>query len=338
MNREQVVRLGVAVSRLAPVAARRLRRRWGGWEAAAAAADHPEVPERWKDALRGAEAAGRRAAAAAAAAGARLLWRGGPDWPPALEGLSDPPEVLFVRGRAAALAEPSVAVVGTRECTVAGADLAAELACRLAESGLGVVSGMARGIDTAAHRGALRGGGDTIAVLGCGPDVPYPPENADLLRTLAAEGAVVSEFAPGVEPRPSFFPRRNRILAALADAVIVVEARLRSGALVTARHALDQGKEILVVPGWPAHPLAAGPLALLRDGARAVRHADDVLEDLGGIAGGPRPSPGEREAREAVEAGAGTPAELAASLGIPEAEARERLARLELLGHGAAGG
>jgi len=264
----------------------------------------------------------------------RILFRGEPAWPGRLECLTDPPEVIFVRGQLGLAEDPAVAIVGTRECTQEGAELSHRLAERLAEAGISVVSGLARGIDTAAHRGALAAGGDTLAVLGCGADVVYPSENRDLQERLAREGALVSEFAPGSAPRPQHFPRRNRILAALASAVVVLEARLRSGALVTARHALDQGKEIFVVPGWPGSPLAAGPLALLRDGARPVRHADDLLEDLGGISGGPPPVPGEAEARRAAAAGARTPAALASALGIGETEARDRLALLELLGTG----
>jgi DNA processing protein len=168
--------------------------------------------------------------------------------------------------------------------------------------------------------------------LGCGVDVAYPEENAALLERVAEAGAVVSELPPGTAPRPWHFPRRNRLLAALSEAVVVVEARLRSGALVTARLALDLGKEVFVVPGWPASPLSSGPLALLRDGARAIRSADDLLEDLGGIAASPSSLPAHGDALDALRAGVGSAEGLARALGIGPEEARERWAALELLG------
>ena len=149
---------------------------------------------------------------------------------------------------------------------------------------------------------------------------------------MALAGAVVSEHAPGAEPRSWHFPRRNRLLAALSEAVVVVEARLRSGALVTARLALDLGKEVFVVPGWPASPLSAGPLALLRDGARAVRSAEDVLEDLGGTFGAPRPIRESGQVLDAIREGATSPDDLARALALDPGEARERWAALELLG------
>ena len=266
------------------------------------------------------------------AAGVRTIQRGEPGWPSAFETLPDPPRAIFVRGDPALLEARGVAIVGTRECSSEGWEWTHTAAGRLAEEGLVVVSGMARGIDAAAHRGSLDASGDTIAVLGCGVDVAYPEENAELMDRVAVSGAVVSEHPPGTQPRPWNFPRRNRLLAALSEAIIVVEARLRSGALVTARLALDLGKEVFVVPGWPASPLSAGPLALLRDGARAVRSAEDVLEDLGGFFATPRPIRESGQALDAIREGAASPEDLARALALDAGEAREKWAALELLG------
>ncbi len=253
-------------------------------------------------------------------------------WPRALEARADAPSTLFVRGDERLLSARSVAIVGTRECSGDGWDWTHRAAGRLAEQGWVVLSGLARGIDAAAHLGAMDAGGETVAVLGCGVDVAYPAENAALLERVAAEGAVISELPLGAEPRPWNFPRRNRLIAALAQAVVVVEARVRSGALVTARLALELGKEIFVVPGWPGSPLSDGPLALLRDGARAIRSAEDLMEDLAGL-GTSAPGAEHAESLGAVRGGASTPAELAAQLGITAEEAREQWAALELQGH-----
>ena len=262
----------------------------------------------------------------------RRILLDGPGWPRHLGALRDPPAELWVRGDAALPDSRAIAIVGTRECSPEGRDWTHRAAARLAEDGLVVVSGLARGIDAAAHRGALEAGGDTVAVLGCGVDIAYPPENADLQERIAARGTLVSEHPPGTCPRPWSFPRRNRIIAALADAIVVVEARVRSGALITARLGLEMGREVFVVPGFPDSPLSAGPLALLRDGARAVRSAEDVLEDLGGISGEPLPAPEHVAALNAVQEGAAGPADLARALALDPEEARERWATLELLG------
>jgi DNA processing protein len=341
MNRDDLVRVGVAVGKdVGPVGARRARDEAGGWAAAEAGAERlakvltPAVSR----ALVGAARRGERVCRACAETGVRILFRGDPDWPPALECLTDVPEVLFLRGRVQVLRERGVAIVGTRECSASGADLTRDLGSRLAAEGWVVVSGLARGIDASAHLGALDAGGDTIAVLGCGPDLHYPEENRALQEAIARDGLLVSEFAPGAPPVKGHFPRRNRILAALVHAVVVVESRLRSGAHVTTRHALDQGKEVFVVPGWPTSPVSAGPLALLRDGARPIRHAADLLEDLGGISGGPAAGPEEIRALDVLREGASRPDELARELGIDLEDARERLARLELLGLHTPGG
>ncbi|MGQ0722442.1 MAG: DNA-processing protein DprA [Candidatus Eiseniibacteriota bacterium] len=334
MNRRERIRIGVAVaSGLGPVAARRVCEQFGGWEEAVAAAREGLVEgAAARIAVAGAEERGEQVARDCARLGLTVLFLASAEWPAKLACLTDPPEVLFCRGRLGLLAERAVGVVGSRETSAAGADLAARLAERLAEEGWAVVSGLARGIDACAHRGALSAGGDTIAVLGCGPDVAYPPENEALLARIAEQGLVVSEFAPGTPPRAAQFPRRNRVLAGLADAVVVVESRLRSGALVTAKYALDQGKELYAVPGWPSAALSQGPLQLLRQGAHLIRDADDLIEDLGGIPGGPRPGRDELEVLAAVRDGAETEAALARRLGVSREAARERLARLELLG------
>lgn len=262
----------------------------------------------------------------------RVLRRGAEAWPARLDALSDAPDPLYARGDLRLLQGRAVALVGTRECSPEGAEWVYGVAGRLAQEGFVVVSGLARGIDAAAHRGALDAGGDTVAVLGVGVDVSYPPQNAELQERVAAEGLLLSELPEGTGPAPWNFPRRNRILAALAEAVVVVESRQRSGALITARHALDLGRDVYVVPGWPSSPLSAGPLALLRDGARPVRHAEDLLEDLGGISGGPPVPDLPAETARALESGAEDPESLALALGIPLAEAREQWAALELLG------
>jgi DNA processing protein len=334
MTRGECIRIGVAVAPgIGPVQARRIRDRFGGWEEAALAASAGGIEDAsTREGFAGAAERGEKVARQCERLGIAVLLLEGAGWPERLVCLTDAPEVLFCRGRLGLLAERAVGVVGSRECSAAGADLAVRLGTRLAEEGWAVVSGLARGIDAGAHRGALAAGGDTVAVLGCGPDVAYPPENGALLGRIAEEGLVVSEFAPGAPPRPERFPRRNRVLAGLADAVVVMECRLRSGALVTAKYALEQGKELYAVPGWPSDALAQGPLQLLRQGARLIRDAEDLLEDLGGIPGGPRAGQDDVAALDALRGGAGEERALAAALGISPEAAREHLARLELLG------
>jgi DNA processing protein len=213
--------------------------------------------------------------------GVRVVGRDEPDYPDWLRRIYDPPMVLYVQGRLEPGEGPlSIAIVGSRAASPYGAVLARSMARELAAAGLTVVSGLARGIDSAAHQGALDGGGRTVAVLGSGIDRLYPAENGRLARAVAGSGAVVSEFPLGTEPRPGHFPRRNRIIAGWGRAVVVVEAAQRSGALVTARCGLDEGREVMAVPGHPSSPASAGANALIRDGARLVRHAADVAEEL----------------------------------------------------------
>jgi len=216
------------------------------------------------------------------ALGVRIVGRDEPDYPPWLRRVYAPPPVLWVRGAlVAGEGERAVAVVGSRAATGLGLAFARTLARDLAALGLTVVSGLARGIDTAAHRGALDGRGRTVAVLGSGLDRLYPAENAALAEAVAREGALVSEFPLETGPWKGNFPRRNRVIAGWARAVVVVEAGRRSGALSTARAALDEGREVMAVPGHPAQPAAEGTNSLLRDGAALVRGAPDVLAELG---------------------------------------------------------
>ena len=214
----------------------------------------------------------------------RIRWvaRGAPGYPARLRRIHDPPPGLFVRGAAALtlLDAPCVAVVGARACSAYGASVAAELARGLARAGVVVVSGLARGIDGAAHRGALDTG-TTVAVLGCGIDRDYPRAHRSLAASIAERGLIVSEYPPGVEPMPWRFPARNRIVAGLCDATVVVEARERSGALITADLALDEGREVLAVPGEITSLLAKGTNHLLRLGAIPVTCLGDVLAVVG---------------------------------------------------------
>ena len=210
----------------------------------------------------------------------RRIRRKDPAYPSLLAAIHDPPAQLFLRGSAAVsvLSEPALAVVGARACSSYGRSVARSLARELAGAGLVVVSGMARGIDGEAHRGALDAGGRTVAVLGCGIDRYYPAAHAELARRIGEHGLVLSEYEPGIEPAPWRFPARNRIIAGLCAATVVVEARERSGALITADFALEEGRDVLAVPGEITSLLSAGSNALLRLGAVPVTCAEDVLE------------------------------------------------------------
>lgn len=209
--------------------------------------------------------------------------RGRKGYPPLLASIPDPPATVWLRGQAPAalLAEPAVAIVGARACSSYGRAVARRLGRELAAAGLVVVSGLARGIDAEAHRGALDASGRTVAVLGCGIDRDYPAAHAELARRICAQGLVVSEYDAGVEPAPWRFPARNRIIAGLCAATVVVEARERSGALITADFALEDGREVMAVPGEITSGLSAGTNALLRLGATPVTCAGDVLEAFG---------------------------------------------------------
>lgn len=207
----------------------------------------------------------------------RLL-RGAPGWSERLEHLGEVPEGLWVWGTLPDASLPCVAVVGSRRASHVGLNVARDIGSDLAAMGLVVVSGMARGIDAAAHRGALAAQGTTVAVLGCGIEVCYPPEHVELRREITMHGCVVSEDGGQAPPDGWRFPRRNRLIAALAEAVIVVEATVRSGALSTARWAADLGREVLAVPGSIRNPTASGTNRLIRDGARPFLALDDLLD------------------------------------------------------------
>ncbi len=223
---------------------------------------------------------GRRMLAAAERAGIRAAGWGGPDYPPLLASICDPPFVLWLKGEPSCLSKPAVAVVGSRAATPYGLEAASRLAGDLAAAGVLVVSGLARGIDSAAHRAALAAGGDTVAVLGSGVDVIYPPEHLRLAAEVAGRGAVVSEFPPGTPPNAFHFPARNRVISGLSEAVVVVEAAERSGSLITAGFALDQGRTVMAVPGSVLSGRHRGCHALIRDGAAVVETAEDVLAEL----------------------------------------------------------
>ncbi len=212
--------------------------------------------------------------------GGRLVALCEPSYPEALAALADPPPLLSLLGEPALPARPSIAVVGARNASANGLRLAERLAGELGEAGFAVVSGMARGIDARAHQGALETG--TTAVLGGGVDVVYPRENRALYDRLREQGAIVSETALGTAPLARHFPRRNRIVSGLSRGVVVVEAAVRSGSLITARFALEQGRDVFAVPGSPLDPRARGPNDLIRQGASLVESADDVLNALGG--------------------------------------------------------
>ncbi len=266
-------------------------------------------------------------------------------YPPLLGTIDDPPDGLYARGHAALLSATSVAVVGARKATGLGLEMSERVGAGLASAGVMVVSGCAIGVDAAAHRGALRVGGATVAVLAGGLDVAVPPSNRALAgRILAEGGCLVGEFPDGVPVTRYSFPRRNRIIAGLARVVVVVEAAERSGALITARLALAAGREVMAVPGHPLQPEHAGSNALLCDGARPVTRVEDVLEELGEL---PRLGEGTVAApdevapratgllarvRSALGANPQAAETLAGTLGLPLRAVLGTLTELELLG------
>ena len=213
--------------------------------------------------------------------GRTLLTADDPRYPSQLAAVPGMPPALFVTGDPALLARPQVAIVGSRSATVAGRETAFDFAARLAAHGFAITSGLATGIDAAAHRGALAAGGVTVAVCGTGPDRVYPAEHRALAGEIAASGALVSEFPTGTAPAPYNFPRRNRLMSGLSRGVLVVEAAARSGSLITARLAGEQGREVMAVPGSIHNPLARGCHRLIKDGAALVESVDDVLAALG---------------------------------------------------------
>jgi len=266
--------------------------------------------------------------------GARVLPFVSPGYPELLRQLVDAAPLLFVSGRVEALSKTGVAIVGARAATVYGLRVARDLGRELARAGVLVVSGLARGIDGAAHEGALEAGGETVAVAACGPERIYPPEHRGLARRICQRGAIITEFPPGAPPRARHFPLRNRLISGLCRLTIVVEARERSGSLITARHALDQSREVMAVPG-PIHvPTSWGPNRLIRDGAAPVLEVDDVLRELRW-----NPPEASEQSRASAPGGVEVPPEENGVAGeILEALAREPLTRDELasrLGRGA---
>jgi DNA processing protein len=218
----------------------------------------------------------RREMAAVARLGARYLFLDDPDYPPLLAELEGAPPALILRGETALTRRTTVAMVGARNASAAACRFARQLALGLGEAGVTIVSGLARGVDTAAHIGSLASG--TIGVIACGIDVVFPPENAELQERVAREGLLLAEQPPGTEPLARYFPVRNRIIAGLAHGTVVVEAAPRSGSLITARIAAEAGRDVMAVPGSPLDPRAQGCNLLIREGATLVQSVDDILE------------------------------------------------------------
>jgi len=212
----------------------------------------------------------------------KTVWLTDPDYPALLREIHDPPARLYVNGQLPS--EPMIAIVGSRHATPYGRRTAHRLARDLSDAGVVVVSGLARGIDAAAHRGALEGKSPTVAVMATGLDRIYPPEHAELAQAIAASGAVITEAENGTLPLPGRFPVRNRIISGLSLGVVVVEAAQRSGALITARMAAEQGREVFCVPGSIENPLAIGGHQLIKDGAKLVQTVEDVLDEFADLA------------------------------------------------------
>jgi DNA processing protein len=253
------------------------------------------------------------------------IWLGSSRYPPLLAQISNPPKQVWIRGDSSVCDKTAVAIVGARAASREGKAVAMQIAADLARAGVIVVSGMARGIDSAAHQGALDGGGKTVAVLGTGIDVVYPAENADLAEHIAANGALLSEFPPGTAPIDFHFPRRNRIISGLSRAVVVIEAAEKSGSLITAREAADQNRDVMAVPGSLTGGRFRGSHALLRDGAKLVESAVDILQELG-ISSGPPIGSGSPQVVEF------TVDDISRELKISVGEALGRLLEWELAG------
>jgi DNA processing protein len=236
------------------------------------------------------------------AAAARVLVLGQPDYPPLLAMINDPPPFLYARGHVAALCAPQLAVVGSRKASAMGLRAATELAAEAVGAGLVVTSGLALGIDAAAHRGALLAGGASVAVMATGVDSVYPRRHAALARELLDGGCLVTEFPPLTPPLPGHFPARNRIISGLSLGVLVVEAALPSGSLITAGTALEQGREVFALPWFPGHVGGRGCLHLLRDGAVLVEAIEDVLDNLGPLFSGRRPPRAAAQSTESAQA------------------------------------
>jgi DNA processing protein len=301
-------------------------------------------PERARAVLRaGDDAEAERWAARIEQTGLRLVTAFDPEYPPVLREIADPPFLLFALGRLERLRLPIVAIVGSRDASRYGRDVAWRMAQELSAAGVAVASGFARGVDAAAHEAALDGPGGTIAVLGCGVDVDYPREHRRLKERLAEKHLLLSEYPPGTEPRPQNFPIRNRVIAGLSAGVVVVEASRRSGSLITARLAADSGRDVFAVPGSVFSETSVGAHALLKDGAILCRGAEDVLAELFPSVGQPsRVAPAvaavelSPEARRMLEAlskdDSLTAEELAQALELPAATVLAGLFELEAAG------
>lgn len=261
------------------------------------------------------------------------------DYPQALLELGHAPPVLYFTGQRAVLNRPALAIVGSRNATPQGAENATAFAQALSDAGFAIVSGLAQGIDAAAHVGALRGAGSTLAVVGTGLDRVYPARHRNLAHAIAASGGLLSEFPPGTPPLPHHFPRRNRLIAGLARGVLVVEAALSSGSLITARLAGEAGREVFAIPGSIHSPMARGCHRLIRDGAKLVETAQDILDELGGSSRVPPPAAAATPAHPLLDALADDPADvdaLCARTGQPPDVVLETLVLLELDGEVAA--
>lgn len=280
-----------------------------------------------------------RGLARTAELGIRVFMRSDPEYPGRLSRLSDPPQALFVRGRADRLDVTGVGVIGARRATPRARALARRIGRAVSATGTPVVSGLALGVDGEAHRGALGASGGTIAVLGCGPDIAYPPGHHRLFEEIVARGAAVSEFLPGTPPLRHHFPRRNRILAALVDTLVVVEAGARSGALITVEHALDLGIDVWAVPGPIDEPTCEGSNALLADGARPLVSISRFLREALGTephdeaVGAPPELDGEEASVLDALRGQVTADDVARRTGLDASRALALLSSLELRGH-----
>lgn len=304
-----------------PVSYGQLLRRFG--TAVAAIEALPDLAARGGSRYRPADPARIEAEIAAVRkAGARYLFHDGADYPPLLAALENPPPILTVRGDAGLLTRPAVALVGARNASAGAVKLSRDFAAALAGQGYAVVSGLARGIDSSAHQGALAAartaevaGGGTIGVIASGIDIAYPPENAALQEQVADEGLLIAEMPPGTEPLARHFPYRNRIIAGLASGTLVVEAAPRSGSLITARLAGEAGREVMAIPGSPLDSRSKGCNQLIRDGAILVQAPDDVIELLAGYGGAPR-STFRESAEDFAPLADAPPADIAGLLGL----------------------
>lgn len=277
------------------------------------------------------------AASAIERTGSSIVHAGSPRFPPILDDIPDPPALLFCRGDLGLFSSiPSVAIIGSRRASQYGLRAARTLASGIAARGVGIVSGMARGIDGEAHRGCLEAGGVTLAVLGCGIDVVYPREHAGLAEEIAANGALVTEYPPGTQPEAFNFPRRNRLISGFSRALVVVEAGDRSGTMITVDAALEQGRDVFAVPGEITRTGSRGTNRLLREGAMVATCPGDILESLG-IADEPSPglgpqAPGRDPVTDALMRGPAHFDELSESTGLKAPELQALLLSLEMAG------